>query len=136
MNLEFMTGMVFSTVENRDDEELRFVDENGNGFVFYHEQDCCESVTIAEIHGDLSDLVGVPIVVAEVRSEHNEDDSDWESSTWTFYEFRTIKGSVTVRWLGVSNGYYSESVNIARMKDGAILNSWSDWEWWERWGHY
>lgn len=38
-----------------------------------------------------------------------------ESFTWTFYLIQTNKGHVTLRWLGSSNGYYSESVRFARV---------------------
>lgn len=105
-----MLNDVFVKVENSSDE-LKFYREDGSFVRFYHSQDCCECVEIEEIIGDLSDLVGTPILVAEERVNPEDSKSTrYESSTWTFYEFRTINGSVTVRWLGTSNGYYSESV--------------------------
>lgn len=91
------------------EEALCFELDNAR-YVFRHQQDCCESVSIEDINGDLSDLAGTPIILAEERV--SEGDSAYGSSTWTFYTFRTIKGTVTVRWYGESNGYYSESVEL------------------------
>ena len=95
--------------------EMTFETANGERFMFAHSQDCCERVDIDDIVGDLQDLVGEPLLVAkEVQGETPVDfnEGDHESVTWTFYKFATRKGYVDVRWLGESNGYYSESVDL------------------------
>lgn len=95
-------------------DHVTFVCEDGSTFEFYHERDCCESVAIYSIDGDVSDLVWSPIVMAEAVSSDPPDDfvpSAHDSYTWTFYKFASGTGFVTVRWFGESNGYYSESVS-------------------------
>ena len=116
-DIKQMVGLTFHHIEGgeKDSDVLLFVGAGDvPSFKFYHEQDCCESVSIEDIVGDLNDLVGVPILEAREDSQSSSGD-DYESATWTFYNFRTIKGSVTIRWLGVSNGYYSESVRCERL---------------------
>ena len=107
-----MVGQVFTSVVEGSDS-LIFTSASGKKYVFYHSQDCCEHVIIEDICGYLNDLVGYPLTMAE------EADNDFprpeycsESYTWTFYKFATVKGYVTVRWLGSSNGYYSEKVSL------------------------
>lgn len=95
----------------KEGDELIFVASDLSRYRFYHDQDCCESVSIESIDGDLDDLLGSPIVMAE-ECTHSEDDGHCDSFTWTFYKFATAKGYVTVRWFGESNGYYSESVSM------------------------
>jgi len=112
-----MVGKVFTSVTETGDT---MVFENDNDrYVFFHAQDCCESVGINDIVGDLSDLVGEPLLVAEEVSGESPvgfEDEYHESVTWTFYKFATRKGYVDVRWLGESNGYYSESVELGYEK--------------------
>lgn len=91
-------------------DALCFEQEDGVHFILTHIQDCCEDVKIESIDGDLDDLIGVPLLMAEEAVKVGVDPT-LESSTWTFYRFATVKGYVTVRFLGWSNGYYSERVD-------------------------
>ena len=111
--IEDMVGKVFTSIRNEDTE---LVFENATErFVFFHAQDCCEHVSIEDVCGDLEDLVGEPLLLAEEVSGATEPDAEhYESYTYTFYKFATRKGYVDVRWLGESNGYYSEGVSLGR----------------------
>lgn len=87
-------------------------------FRLHHEQDCCESVYLESIVGDLADIVGEPLLIAEEVTHENTNPPGCnaatadDSYTWTFYKLATRKGYVDIRWFGTSNGYYSESVDF------------------------
>lgn len=118
-NFSDLIGKILTDV--KVDPELsyiRFMCNDGSEYIMYHDQDCCESVTVDDIVGDLNDLIGNPILKAEENTS-NENPSGvkkayQESFTWTFYNIATIKGHVTIRWYGESNGYYSENVTFER----------------------
>lgn len=105
-------------------DEVTFTTTDGDVYKLLHIQDCCESVYIESIVGDLQDLVGEPILRAEeaedlfdvIRNAGKEESRD-ESFTWTFYKLATRKGYVDIRWYGSSNGYYSERVDFIKVKD-------------------
>lgn len=118
MSVNELSPMVGATIARIDGEkgsrEMVFHAEDGRLFRFYHSQDCCETVVVEDVCGDLADLIGSPLVEAEEVSNADEPaPENADSYTWTFYKFRTAKGSVTVRWLGESNGYYGEGVDFA-----------------------
>lgn len=117
--VEEFVGKTFVKIENKDDGELLFWTEGKSGsYRMCHHQACCENVYLSEVIGDLDDIVGVPVLRAEeVVSNGGGDDDGYGSSTWTFYKISTIKGTVTLRWYGESNGYYSETVDIDRWRD-------------------
>ena len=109
-----MLGKTFVQVTGSvGSDEMLFETADGERFMFAHQQDCCESVEINDIVGDLQDLVGEPMLIAEeVKGATEPDAEHYESYTYTFYKFATRKGYVDVRWLGESNGYYSEGVDL------------------------
>ena len=108
VEIKEMIGKVFSKVQQKG-SDLHFISKD-DFFLFFHQQDCCESFELTQIDGDLSDLENANIITAEFYTQHNND--NYDSITYTFYKFATIKGYVTVRWTGESNGYYSETVDI------------------------
>ena len=107
---EFSLVRVDRLYGEEDGDELRFWINDHQYLKMYHHQECCESVTIKDICGDLNDLVHSPILIAEERENDFREIEDGDQR-WTFYHIATIKGSVDISWYGESNGYYSTSVD-------------------------
>ena len=120
MNFEDLKGLTIAKIEGaeQNSDEIRFTLTDGRVFRMYHCQDCCECVQVEDVCGDIEDLIGEPLLEAEEASndDHEAPSGYYESYTWTFYKLGTIKGHVNIRWLGTSNGYYSEHVNFKEVK--------------------
>jgi hypothetical protein len=105
---------------NETDDEIRFETSDGDVYLMYHDQSCCENVYIESIVGDIKSLIGQEVLLAEeVGSDGFGPINEYEESyTWTFYKIATIKGHIDIRWYGSSNGYYSESVTFGLVENG------------------
>ena len=118
MGIEKLLGKTLVNIDiNEHKDVIIFTDLEGNRYQMFHEQECCEDVGIEEVIGDLNDLIGEPITMAE-ESTNREDKMGkdiYDDFTWTFYKLATIKGYVTIGWLGESNGCYSEDVEFVKL---------------------
>ena len=104
---------------------ITFFCADGSLFQMLHERECCEWVSIEDVCGDVDDLIGAEILVAEENMSEgicpegcimpiNALKNQRYSFTWTFYKLATRKGYVDIRWYGESNGCYSECVDFYR----------------------
>lgn len=126
--MEELFGKTFVQITRGNDDDgdyIMFVTKDDEHYKMYHSQDCCESVWLEDIVGELDDLLGQPIIVSEevtnredppISQNYPEDWGTPESYTWTYYNLATPLGSVQIRWFGSSNGYYSEEATIRKVK--------------------
>jgi hypothetical protein len=118
MNLssfENLLGQTLVSVTQYGDERIEFKTDTDT-YNLMHYQDCCESVYIESVVGDLQYLVGTPITLAEETvGVVGISDGGYGDQQYTFYKLATIKGYVDIRWNGESNGYYSISVYFTKV---------------------
>lgn len=104
-----MVGKILESVEGGPrDERIGFYFTDGTAAESIHMPDCCESVTIDRIEGDIKSVIGSPIIEAE-ETEESGQNGDWDHFTWTRQRIKTAFGEVTIVWFGESNGYYGET---------------------------
>lgn len=89
------------------------IDTTKQHIVLYHEQDCCEIVSLrdwdiaAEELQDLADEYLVSIDRKVVYGRNNVEGIEGS----TFYTIRTQRVDIDLSWDGSSNGYYSITVS-------------------------
>lgn len=133
-----LSGKTITAIEGLKErsDEIHITCSDGSKYRMSHHQDCCESVDIEDVVGDVNNMLNSPVLLAEavsssdpspeVQAKRDADKAEVEagngyyyspeSETWTFYKLSTLRGSLTIRWYGTSNGYYSESVSFEKEK--------------------
>jgi hypothetical protein len=129
IDIETLIGKKIIELNIRESaDEVLFGTDDGKKWIMHHNQDCCESVDLERVDGELSDLLYEIITDAECKTFSGyEDDGDWpkfllkepewlESWTVSKLDFTTAKGLVSFIWQGRSNGYYGEEVQIEEVE--------------------
>lgn len=122
LDLSIMKDKILTAVFVHEDEtRVDLIVSSNEFYSIAHSQDCCETVYLDDVVGDWQDIMNSPILhFKEMPNEAGPQkynigtgyECEDDSFTWTFYEIATIKGSVTMKWYGSSNGYYSEKVGL------------------------
>jgi hypothetical protein len=94
--------------------EIMLTTASGKVIKIFHDQDCCESVHIEDTEGNWHELIGKVIVEATQEESHEGEPPSEYSDSWTrtTLRFKVDDATVISRWIGESNGYYSETVDI------------------------
>lgn len=114
--LNKMIGLTVKSVSGLENnsEKVTIVTDCDRVFIFDHSQDSCEDASLKDFEG--GDFEGGLIISAEeIEGGQDVEGYDYlymESYTWTFYKIETSKGGLFMRWLGESNGCYSEEVDV------------------------
>jgi hypothetical protein len=126
-SFDSMLGKVMTTItlikdaSATDDYGLKFVSVDDCRFYFSGDLSYQSSVRIADVYGDLGDLVGHPMLEAKeiIHDEPKELTTNESDTLWTFYRFSTVKGTVIVRFLGeTTSPWYGITVEFEECGPG------------------
>jgi len=120
IKIESLVGEVLTHIDVDEVENIILLTtKSGRQIKIFHDQDCCESVSIETTEGNWDKLVGKVIEEARQDEFYNLDPKPGEyAESWTRTNliFRVNDQTVISKWIGESNGYYSESVNIEEFR--------------------
>lgn len=114
VNFSELIGKIIIKIELDRCDNCIIINTNGGSYVMYHEQEWNEDVYVEDVCGDINYIINSPILKAEVVNSANIGEDMKQSGTYTFYNIATIKGQVTIRWRGTSDGYYSVKVSFKK----------------------
>ena len=106
-----MSVMVYKEMLGKVIEDIKISIDTGENRAYQGQKD---RIVLKEKDSPICMAESVTQDTNDGYSNHSPTGYRYESGTWTFYKFATQKGFVTIRWLGESNGYYSEEVSFYR----------------------
>lgn len=113
-SIQSLVGEVLTYIDiDETSDQIMLTTKSGRSVMIYHQQDCCESVRIESTEGDWGNLIGKVIVSASDNAERSE--TMFGTETKTELRFVVDGSTVISRWIGESNGYYSESVDFKEL---------------------
>ena len=119
MDIKTLVGETLAYIDvDPDNNEILLTTESGRKIMIYHEQDCCEHVCLEGNNGEWTELIG------KVLIETSQDEERMDGETKTALTFKVSDATVISRWVGTSNGYYSEHVDIKELSNP--LNCWRE----------
>lgn len=112
VNFSDLKGKTLISIDGavKESSRITFICDTGEEYVLYYDARCCEDVSIEDIAGEILDVIGYELLLAEMVKNHNQ-----VGDTWCFYKLSTIRGSITIRWFSEEN-YYSDEADFARIK--------------------
>lgn len=116
MKINELVGETLAFIDASEGEIL-LTTQSGRRIRIHHEQDCCETVRVEDTQGNWHDLIGKVIIEAteDVQPQGDPPPEYQDSWTRTTLIFKVDDATVISKWIGESNGYYSESVDIEEL---------------------
>ena len=119
VDISTLKGLTITSISGANIDSCSVVIKTleGNSFEMMHSQDCCEHVSVHSVLGDVQSIIGSPVILVGEGDEPTELNLEYEpdSHTWTIYRIETKRGYLQINWLGVSNGYYGETVDFIQI---------------------